>query len=122
MGVCRPSSTEGTALSTAVMRALAISDTWSFRINLFSGEKFEERRSFGQGIGLHRRAQRRVLGIEVGDRLGVIQALQGGDGLLQLGLLRGRGRLLSGDGIQACAYARLDRLGLIERLIDIVDG
>src|ERR1700733_11693982 len=108
MGVCRSSSTEGTVLSTAVMRALAISDTWSFRGNLLSGEKFKERQSFGQRIGLHRRAQRRVLRIEVGDRLGIIQALQGGYGLLQLGLLGGRHRLLSGDGVQARAYARLD--------------
>src|ERR1700679_849945 len=104
------------------MRALAIIDTWSFRRNLLSGEKLEQRQSFGEGIGLHRRAQRRILRVEVGDRLGVVQALQSRYGLLQLGLLRGRSRLLSRDRVQSGADARLNRLGLIERLVDIVDG
>src|SRR5882672_10067041 len=83
---------------------------------------FEQAQSLRQGVGLHGSAEGGVLQIQRGDRGGVIQALQRGDGCFELNLLTAGDRLLGGNGVQPCTDGRPDVRRLAERLIDIVDG
>ena len=84
-------------------------------------QEFEQRQALRQREGLQRCAQRGVLLIERGDRLGEVQALQIRDRLLQLRLLTGRNRLLRCDGIQPPADGGAHIGSLVQRLIDVVD-
>ena len=84
-------------------------------------EELEQRQALRHRKGLQGGAQGDVLLVERRDRLGVVQALQIADGLLQLRLLTRGHRLLRGDGIQPSADGRPDIGSLIQRLIDVVD-